>query len=68
MCGKVAITEQRARPTTSPIHRRAQVCNDVVVDVVVDAVVVDVVVELDWPQIQGVPKKFLIEFRSLLDP
>ena len=45
MCGKVAITEQRARPTTSPIHRRAQVCNDVVVDVVVDAVVVDVVVD-----------------------
>ena len=67
MCGKVAITEQRARPTTSPIHRRAQVCNAVVV-VVVDVVVVDVVVvvvdvvvvvvvELDWPQIQGVPKK-----------
>ena len=59
MCGKVAITEPRARPTTSPIHRRAQVCNavvgvvDVVVDVVVvdvvvvDVVVVDVVVELD---------------------
>ena len=44
MCGKVAITEQRARPTTSPIHRRAQVCNAVVVvvDVVVDVVVVDV--------------------------
>ena len=59
MCGKVAITEQRARPTTSPIHRRAQVCNAVVVvvDVVVDVVVVDVVVELDWPKIQGVPKK-----------
>ena len=71
MCGKVAITEQRARPTTSPIHRRAQVCNAVVVVVVdvvvVDVVVVDVVVELDWPQIQGVPKKFLIEFRRLLD-
>ena len=55
MCGKVAITEQRARPTTSPIHRRAQVCNAVVV--VVDVVVVDNVVELDWPQIQGVPKQ-----------
>ena len=65
MCGKVAITEQRARPTTSPIHRRAQDCNAAVV--IVDVVVVDVVVELDWPQIQGVPKKFLIEFRSLLD-
>ena len=61
LCGKVAITEQRARPTTSPIHRRAQVCNAVVVvvDVVVDVLVVDVdvVVELDWPKIQGVPKK-----------
>ena len=47
MCGKVAITEQRARPTTSPIHRRAQDCNAavVIVDVVVvDVVVVDVVV------------------------
>ena len=29
LCGKVAITEQRARPTTSPIHRRTQVCNAV---------------------------------------